>query len=171
MNMKSADSPILLGRVSGLFGVRGWIKIHSHTSPRENILHYKTWTLEQHGKSTQHTPREGKKQGKGVIAWLEGFEDRSAAETLVGAEIYIQHDQLQPLELDEYYWSDLIGCELFNRQQESLGTVTELMETGANDVLVVRHQGKDHLIPFVDPWVIDVDLENQRIEVDWDLDY
>ncbi len=169
--MKSADSPILLGRVSGLFGVRGWVKIHSHTSPRENILRYKTWALQQHGEPTQYKLRQGKKQGKGVIAWFDGVDDRTAAEALVGAEIYIQHDQLQLLETGEFYWSDLIGCELLNLQQEPLGTVVELMETGANDVLIVRHQGSEHLVPFVDPWVVDVDLEKQQIQVDWDLEY
>lgn len=165
---KSTDSPVVLGRVSGLFGVRGWIKIFSDTSPRENILQYREWILTHRGESKNYVVEQGQRQGKGVIALLEGFSDRTAAEALVGAEISIRPDQLKPLQKDEYYWSDLIGCEVVNQQQVSLGEVVTLMETGANEVLVTEQGGKERLIPFVDPWVIRVDLEQQQILVDWD---
>ncbi|MBT3308342.1 MAG: ribosome maturation factor RimM [Gammaproteobacteria bacterium] len=168
---KSADSPIPLGRVSGLFGVRGWVKIHSDTSPRENILTYKEWILIQNGVEQVYSIQQGQRQGKGVVVHLEGFADRTEAEVLIGAEIFIRPDQLKPLASDEYYWSELIGCQVSNRQQESLGEVDSLMETGANDVMIVKLQGKEQLIPFIDPWLIEVDIENQSIIVDWESDF
>ncbi len=165
---KPTDSPIFLGRVSGLFGVRGWVKIYSETSPRENILKYRSWILKQQGSERIYAVKQGKRQGKSVVALLEGYADRTAAEALLGAEIYIQPDQLETLELGEYYWSELIGCQVVNQQQEVLGEVDHLMETGANDVLIVKQQGKEQLIPFVDPWIVEVDVENQLITVDWE---
>lgn len=168
---KSTDSPIILGRVSGLFGVRGWVKIHSDTSPRENILNYREWMLTHNGTEKCYSVEQGKRQGKGVIALLEGFSDRTGAEAIVGAEISIRPDQLKPLEAGEYYWSDLIGCEVVNLQQESLGEVADLMETGANDVLITKRHGREQLIPFVDPWVIEIDIENHKIVVDWQSDF
>ncbi len=168
---KSTDSPIVLGRISGLFGVRGWVKIFSDTSPRENILKYRQWTLTRNGNSQIYSVKQGQRQGKGVVALLEGFDDRTAAEALVGAEISINRDQLKPLQADEYYWSDLIGCQVTNLQQELLGEVEDLMETGANDVMIVKQGGQERLIPFIDPWVVEVDLDQQAITVDWEADF
>ena len=171
MIKKPSDSPVILGHISGLFGVRGWVKIHSDTSPRENILSYKEWMLSQNGIGKSVRIRQGKRQGKGGIVQLEGFEDRTAAEVLIGAEISIQMDQLKPLEVNEYYWSDLMGCQVMNQQQESLGEVVTMMETGANDVMVVKRQGSEQLIPFIEPWLLDVDIEKQCITVDWEADF
>lgn len=168
---KSVDSPIFLGRVSGLFGVRGWIKVYSETSPRENILKYRSWILRDTTGEQSYEVQQGKRQGKSVVALLDGFTDRTAAEALVGAEIFILPDQLESLARDEYYWLDLIGCQVVNQQQEVLGEVAHLMETGANDVMVVQRHGKEQLIPFIDPWVVDVDIENRSIVVDWEVDF
>ncbi len=168
---KSTDSPVVLGRVSGLFGVRGWVKIHSYTSPRENILRYRRWQLSLSGHDRSVSLRQGQRQGKGVIAQLEGFDDRTAAEVLVGAEIRVDRSELSPLTASEYYWMDLIGCQVLNLGNEPLGEVVDLMETGANDVLVVKEGRSERLIPFVDPWVISVDLEGEQIRVDWDADF
>ncbi len=168
---RSTDSPIYMGRVSGLFGVRGWVKLFSETSPRENILKYSHWTLRSSEGERVFRVKQGKRQGKNIIALLEGVIDRSAAEALLGAEIYIDPEQLEDLQQGEYYWSDLMGCKVVNQQQELLGEVDHLMETGANDVMVVKRHGKEQLIPFVAPWIVDVDIENQLIVVDWEADF
>ena len=168
---KSTDSPIFLGRVSGLFGVRGWVKVFSETSPRENILRYDEWILRSNTAERNCKVKQGKRQGKNVIALLEGVDDRTAAEALLGAEIFIRPDQLENLQSDEYYWSDLIGCRVINQQQEELGEVDHLLETGANDVMIVKRHGKEQLIPFVDPWIVSVDIESRQIVVDWESDF
>ncbi|MBT3197842.1 MAG: ribosome maturation factor RimM [Gammaproteobacteria bacterium] len=171
MTMKSTDSPVLLGRVSGLFGVRGWVRIYSYTSPRENILAYPSWRLHQNGGEQAYTVSQGHRQGKGVVAQLEGISDRTTAESLLGAEIFVARDALQPPALNEYYWSDLVGCQVVNLQQEALGEVANLMETGANDVLIVKAEREERLIPFVDPWVQEVELDKRLIRVDWPSDF
>ncbi len=168
---KSTESPVVLGRISGLFGVRGWVKIHSYTGPRESILRYRRWQLLLNGQLSDVSVQQGHRQGKGVVAQLEGFDDRTAAELLVGAEIRVDRGDLKPLATGEYYWMDLIGCQVANLADESLGEVVDLMETGANDVLVVQQGGSERLIPFVDPWIVSVDLEGGQIRVDWDADF
>ncbi len=171
MERRPTESPILLGRVSGLFGVRGWVKIFSYTNPREAILDYRQWDLTQHGKTTSYRLSNGQRQGKGVIVQFEGISDRTVAQKLMGAEVSVGRTQLQPTSEDEYYWADLIGCEVLDLQQQSLGKVVELMETGANDVMIVRQGQEERLIPFVDPWVVEVDLPGETIVVSWEADY
>ncbi len=171
MNKKSTDSLVLLGRVSGLFGVRGWVKIYSYSSPRENILRYKNWLLTIDGQQKEVTVEQGHRQGKGVVVLLEGFSDRTASEALIGADIRVSRDALESLQSNEYYWSDLIGCQVINPEEGTMGEVSDLMETGANDVLVVSGGEKEILIPFVDPWVTAVDLEEREITVVWGRDF
>ncbi|MBC8519840.1 MAG: ribosome maturation factor RimM [Gammaproteobacteria bacterium] len=171
MNKKSTDSLVLLGRVSGLFGVRGWVKIYSYTSPRENILRYRKWLLTINGEQREFVVKQGKRHGKGVVVLLDGFNDRTAAEELIGVDISVRRDALEKLTDDEYYWSDLIGCQVINSDDGVLGEVSDLMETGANDVMVISGEDKDVLIPFVNQWVTEVDLEEKRITVEWRLDF
>lgn len=171
MNKKSTDSLVLLGRVSGLFGVRGWVKIYSYTSPRENILRYRKWLLTINGEPRELVVKQGQRHGKGVVVLLDGFNDRTAAEGLVGVDISVSRDDLAKLTDNEYYWSDLIGCEVVGSADGVLGEVSDLMETGANDVLVVSGEGGELLIPFVDEWVTGVDLGEKKITVEWRLDF
>lgn len=114
---------------------------------------------------------EGKAHGKGVIARLEGCEDRDAAMRLLDREIAVNRDQLPEPEQGEYYWHDLQGMQVINQQGERLGEVESLLETGANDVLVVRGE-RERLIPFVSgPVIISVDRDAGEIRVDWDKDF
>lgn len=167
----SRDEMIVLGRVSGLFGVRGWVKIHSHTSPREGILGYKTWYLKLPEGWRSHKLAGGRPQGKGVVARLSGFDDRDQAATLVGLEIAVRREQLPKLAPGEYYWSDLEGLRVENLEGVDLGVVSHLFETGANDVLVVKGD-RERLIPYTRGEAIRrVELESGRIIVDWDPDF
>lgn len=164
------DKPVVLGRISGLFGVRGWIKIHSFTEPREAILGYGNWRVghEDDWKSAQLA--EGKRHGKTVIARLEGIDDRDAASELVNNLIGVPRSTLPATADDEHYWSDLEGLQVVHRDGTLLGRVDHLLETGANDVLVVRGD-REILIPYVKNDVIeDVDLAEGVIRVNWEWD-
>jgi len=168
----SEDTKVVVGRVSGLFGVKGWVKLFSYTEPRENVVAYRRWYLSQHGVTREVEVREGRRHGKTVIALLNGFDDREQAAEIVGAEISIDRDQLAPCDDGEYYWADLIGLEVVTAGGEALGQVDHLIETGANDVLVVRGGANEYLVPFARPEVIKrVDIAGGTIEVDWSVDF
>jgi len=164
-----AQKWVALGYVSAVHGVRGWVKVHSFTSPIEAILDYQPWLLGEDKKPVALV--DGRLQGKGLAVLLPGYEDRDKAAGLVGTQIFVRRDQLPATAKDEYYWSDLEGLEVKTTSGVSLGRVSRLMETGANDVLVVRGD-REHLVPFVPgQYVARVDLERGEIEVDWDPDF
>jgi len=174
---------VLLGRIIGVHGVRGWVKVHSDAQPRENILSYSTWWLKQRGEWRAVQLKDRQHTHKNVLALLEGIADRDAAEKLRGTPIAIPRSELPATEAGEFYWMDLIGCEVYDTTDVRLGVVTRLFETGANDVMVVRDErpmpangkrvnGPDILVPWVRPdVVIDIDVNARKIVVDWDPDY
>ena len=159
---------LVVGRISGTFGVAGWVRVRSFTRPPANILRYSTWYLNQDDRHTEKQLRQGREQSKGIVALLAGCDDRTTAESLVGAEVAIHRAQLPAAADGEYYWTDLIGCGVSTVAGMPLGKVARLLETGANDVLVVQGQ-RERLIPFVvDLYIQEVDLAGRRITVDWD---
>ena len=165
-----ATAPLVLGRIVGPFGVRGWIKVFSYTEPREAVLKYEGLLLGRDGDWQAMRVVEGQRHGKSVIARLEGVDDRDQAAALVGAEIGVSRKQLPEPEDGQYYWSDLIGLEVVHLDGAVLGNVDTLLETGAHDVMVVKGE-QERLIPFVkDKIVVGVDLEKARITVDWEWD-
>ena len=160
--------PVVLGRISGLFGVKGWVKVYSYTEPREAVLDYGRWLLSGTDGWQEATVAEGQRHGKTIIARLDGYVDRDQAAELVGADIAVPRDELPETEDGEYYWSDLEGLDVVHRDGTELGKVAYLLETGANDVMVVQGE-TERLIPFVmDKVILGVDLANGRIEVDWE---
>lgn len=167
----AVDDPeqrVLLGRVSGPYGVRGWVRVQSDTEPPERIVAYSPWHLRSDGSTTVVEVLEGRAHGRGVVARLAGVADRDAARRLAGAEISVQREQLPALEEGEHYWADLIGLRVVTLAGRDLGRVTALMETGANDVLVVTGE-RERLVPYLPDRVVrEVDLEAGRISVDWD---
>jgi 16S rRNA processing protein RimM len=171
--MSISEEFIPVGKISGAFGVRGWMKIYSFTDPRDNILRYSPLYISLKGEWVETKVVGGQVQGKGIVMGLANVTDRDQVVALIGSELAIKKTQLAPAKDGEFYWSDLIGLEVINKQQESLGTVDHLLETGAHDVLVVVNDKKDErLIPFViDEIVEQVDLDNKIIHVDWGLDY
>ncbi|MCU7932195.1 MAG: ribosome maturation factor RimM [Candidatus Thiodiazotropha sp. (ex Codakia rugifera)] len=167
----SHDELIVMGRVSGLFGIRGWLKIYSHTSPREGIVGYKTWYLKQGGNWKQYKLTAGHSQGKGVVAQLHGISDPDQAAELVDCDIAIRREQLPRLEPDEYYWTDLQGLRVMNIEGVELGVVSHLFETGANDVMVVKGE-RERLIPYTTGEAVqNVDLDAGILLVDWDPEF
>jgi 16S rRNA processing protein RimM len=164
-----ADKKLALGYISAVHGVKGWVKVHSWTQPIEAIFNYQPWLLGEDKKPV--TMVDGRKQGKGLAVLLPGFDDRDQAMALVGQQICIYRDQLPPTEEGEYYWSDLEGLQVRTIDGVSLGRVERMMETGANDVMVVKGD-RERLIPFVQgQYVTRIDLEDELIEVDWDPDF
>jgi len=172
--MASSDEFIRVGKISGAFGVKGWVKIFSFTDPRKNILSYSPLYLLQKGEWVKLDVVSGRVQGKGIVMSLEGITDPDQVLPLVGSELAIKKEQLKPASNDEFYWSQLIGLTVINVKDETLGMVTSLHETGANDVLVVKNkeQKTEQLVPFVMEEIVQlVDLDNKIIRVDWELDY
>ncbi|MDJ0761289.1 MAG: ribosome maturation factor RimM [Woeseiaceae bacterium] len=166
----SEETGVSLGRIVGLFGVRGWVKIFSYTDPREAILEYKSWQLRQGSKTTPVQLSEGKRHGKSVIARFEGVEDRDAAAGYLEAEISVPRSELPETDDGSFYWTDLEGLSVVRQDGESIGQVERILETGANDVLVVKGD-IERLIPFVmNEFIVDVDLDNGVITVDWEWD-
>jgi len=179
----SSGSPdshfVVLGRVIGFFGVRGWVKVHSDTQPRENIVSYSQWWLGDADNRKPIQVKGGKRSGKNVVAQLAGIDTRELAETVIGKEVAVPRSELPTLNNEEFYWTDLIGCEVQTLHGIVIGPVQRLFETGANDVVVVSdHRAEsdnpngDILIPWIRPAVItSVDLDAKRIVVDWDPDF
>lgn len=164
------ESWTVLGSVSGLYGVRGWVKVFSHTSPKENIFNYPCWSIYSEGCWQEYRLQQGRVQGKGLVASLEGIIDRDQAAGLIGAEIAVRRGQLPETAPDEYYWADLEGKRVVTLKGDSLGWVDYLFETGANDVMVVTGE-RQHLLPFVGQVIRAVDLDTGVITVDWDPDF
>jgi 16S rRNA processing protein RimM len=164
-----AGQRVVLGRITGVFGVRGWVKVFSETAPREGILRYSPWLIGHSGRTLRVL--EGRVQGKGVVARVEGCEDREQAAALINEEIAVTRDRLPRPSADEFYWVDLEGLEVVTLDGIRLGLVSHLFATGANDVLVVAGD-RERLLPFVWNDVIrSVDFEQRLMQVDWDPDF
>jgi 16S rRNA processing protein RimM len=172
--MPQSEDYFVAGRISGLYGVRGWLRIYAYTTPRENILDYSEWVLRAADGSEQRWLLEqGAQHGKGVVAKLRGCDDRDLAATLLQREIYIKTALLPVLAQGEYYWNQLIGLQVEDSNGTHLGRIDALMETGANDVLIVQgDEGAELLIPYIpDEVVTSIDLTQGRMVVNWDPDY
>ncbi len=166
-----APEMVVLGRVTGIYGVKGWLRIFSHTSPRSNILTYPGWYLRKAGRWVKHEVQSGRVHGKGVVARLKGCDDRDQAAALLQAEIAIPREQLPDLQPDEFYWTDLEGLKVQTTDGLDLGVIDYLIETGANDVVVVKGE-RERLIPYLWQDVIQrVDLKAGVMIVDWDADF
>lgn len=167
VSRRMAPKTIVLGRMLGVYGVRGWLKVFSETDPIENIFRYSPWLVDDQPQRVV----EWRRHGKGLVAQLEGFDDRDQARVLVGKTIAIRRDQLPPPSADEFYWIDLMGLTVETTDGTLLGQVSHLIETGANDVLVVRGE-RERLLPFVwGQYVLEVDFAAGRLLVDWDPEF
>ena len=164
------DGLVILGQINGVYGVQGWVKVYSHTRPPAEILQYSPWLIKTADGWHSYPLQAGKRHGQGIIAQLQGVNDRDQAAALRGAEIAIRPEQLPALPPGQYYWTQLEGLRVENLSGTNLGTVSYLFATGANDVMVVED---DHqrLIPYSETVVKQVDLEHGVIRVDWDADF
>ncbi len=166
-----SEQHINVGKISGVFGVKGWVKVFSFTDPRENILTYSPWLLKKGDLTKTVDVVDGQLQGKTIVAQLADIDDRDQAASLMGWEIYITQDQLPRPAKDEYYWSELIGLQVETIDGVQLGMVDSLLETGANDVIIVQGE-RERVIPFLQGrTIIKVDLDVGKVIVDWDPDF
>jgi 16S rRNA processing protein RimM len=167
----AGEKRVRLGRIAGVHGVKGWVKVFSYTAPRGNIVRFRSWILEHGGRHRRVDVEAGHESGKNVLAKLAGISDRDEALALVGADIAVERAALPKCGPGEYYWTDLEGLTVQTTDGTVLGTVERLMETGAHDVIVLAGAGQ-RLIPFVAERVVrSVDLEAGVIVVDWDASF
>ncbi|TXH67516.1 MAG: ribosome maturation factor RimM [Thiothrix sp.] len=163
------EAMIVLGKVSGAFGIKGWVKVHSYTENMADIFTYQPLYLKVNQEWNVVKLLDYQQQAKGLVAKFEHILDRDLAVKLTGTEIAVRRSQLPALETDEYYWSDLEGLTVVTVEGKVLGKVDHLFETGANDVLVVKYETGEHWLPWLMNSVIKrVDLAAKLIEVDWD---
>ena len=167
---------VALGKISGVYGVKGWVKVHSFTRPLQNLLKYRHWWIAK-GEGYEAQLIDGKLHAGGLIALISGpdgqpITDRDIAAALLGAEIQVERKTFPKLPKGQYYWVDLIGLDVFNEQDEALGTVSDVTSNSAQDVLVLRQGEVERLIPFVQEAIVrSVDMKQRRIVCDWQLDY
>lgn len=158
----------MVGRVGGAYGLAGQVRITSETVPADNITSYRPWLLGAGSQFREVAVARVRPQGAGFVAELAGVTDRDQAEALGGQLIAVPRSALPDLAgAGEYYWRDLLGLTVVDNRRGELGRVHRLLETGAHDVLVVVGDGPEVLIPFSDPFVVEVDLAGGRIRVDW----
>jgi 16S rRNA processing protein RimM len=173
---------IEVGRIADAWGIKGWFKVLPYSATPEALFSSKQWFLlpTERGPKTfdgaaKLVIKEAKEHSDSVVAFAQDVADRTAAEALRGSRIFISRSSFPSADADEYYWVDLIGLEVINRQEESMGTVRELLSTGPQTVLVLEYwqDGKslERMIPFVASFIDDVDLKARRIRVDWLADY
>ena len=183
--LEAAEMPadaIEVGRIADAWGIKGWFKVLPYSADPEALFSSKRWYLlpTERGAQTftgvaQLSVKEAKDHSNTVVATAHGVDDRTAAEALRGSRIFVSRSSFPTADKDEYYWVDLIGLDVINREDVALGVVKELLSTGAQTVMVMEYpeEGKtcERMIPFVAAYVDDVDLKARRIRVDWQADY
>jgi 16S rRNA processing protein RimM len=168
---------VTVGRITAVYGVRGWIKIHSYTEPMENILQYAQWWLQGDSGWEPLQIDGGKRHGKGLIAHIRDVDDRELAARYCQRDIAIASSELPRLDEGEYYWHQLQGLHVvseFEGQQYDFGQVVQMLETGANDVLLVRggSDKRERLIPYLPgEYVTNINLDAGVMTVVWDPEF
>jgi len=161
-----------MGRVIAALGIKGWVKVKAFTATADSLASYPIWWLEDKAGWAAYEVEDTALGSKGFSALLKGVADRTVAEQLRGRNIGLPRSELPQLDANEIYWADLLGLEVRNAKGEPLGKVDGLLETGANDVLVVKtDDGKERLIPYIPRVVVKVDRDARCITVDWETDY
>ena len=175
--MSVQAEPIEIGKFGAVYGIKGWLKVHSYTDDPESIFQYKPLLMKSNGTFQEVNITEWKRHNKGFVAKVAEFDVREEAQALVGVSLFVDPSLLPVLE-EDFYWRDLVGCQVNTDKGYSLGVVTEIMETGSNDVLVVKANSKDafgqkeRLIPFIEEQVIsNVDITSKLITVNWEPNF
>lgn len=171
----NTENLIIVGKLGSSYGIRGWLRVFSFTEDPDNLFNYKPWYIQRAGKWQEVEVESFRPHNQDTIVKLKNVDDRDLANALTNFDIYVNAEELPDLEEGDFYWKDLIGCKVVTMKGYDLGQVIDLMETGSNDVLVVKANLKDaygikeRLIPFVDKQFIkQVDLSAKQITVDWD---
>ncbi len=178
------DDAVEVARVVGAWGVKGWLRIQPHSAQPEALFSSKRWYLQAAERGPQAFAgtlllrvREAREHGGHVVAQIDGIADKDAADLLKACRVFVPRTSFPTAGTDEYYWVDLIGLAVVNREGVALGVVRELLSTGPQTVLVIEDgaaaDGKsvERMVPFVSAFVDAVDLPGRRITVDWQPDY
>ena len=175
---ESAGTPLLiLGKIVSVHGIRGAVKVYSHTQPLDNVLNYPVWTLRKGQQQRQVSVIAGRLQGRILVVQHKGLRDRDEALELVDWEICVPQSELPELSEDEYYWHQLEGLQVVTLEGQLLGRIDHLLETGSNDVLVVKPcagsiDQRERLLPYLpDLYVKHIDLSEGVMQVDWDPEF
>ena len=178
MNTKPApaEEMIVLGKIVSVHGIRGEVKVYSFTDPLDNLLDYRRWTLRRGTEVRQAELVQGRVQGNVLVAKLKGLDDREIARTFAEFEILVPRNELPELDDGEFYWNQLEGLRVIDQNGQLFGVLDHMLETGANDVMVVKPcagslDDRERLLPYTDQCVQAVDLEAGEIRVDWDADF
>lgn len=167
----STNNMVVMARIAAPFGIKGWVKLQTFTEYADSLAEFDTWFISSPKGWEEVEVEDYAVNVKAVVAKLQGCNDRTAAEKLQKLEIAVPRDWLDAAEEGEYYWIDLIGAAVVNEAGEQLGTIETLMETGANDVLVVKSETTEILIPFVDEYLLNVDRDKKMVTVRWEKEW
>lgn len=163
---------VVIGRFGRTHGIKGRILVHSFTEPKSNIMKYRNqWHIEKKGEFSPVDILSLQEQGNNLLAHIKGYEQENIAKMLTNTTIAVPGENLEKLPDGEYYWHDLVGMHVVNKEGLDFGVVTDVMATGSNDVLIVDGS-KRHLVPYLlDQHVLSIDMDHQKIIVDWDFDF
>lgn len=178
MSGKNSESFVSMGKITSVYGVKGWVKVFSHTSPMDQILDYPIWYVNRPEGWTEVQIDRGRSHGKGMVAHIVGVDDRDAAQRWCGFDIAVGRGELPELGSDDYYWVQLEGLQVYTVNEQYLGKIDYMMSAGsANDVMVIKGDAnsidrEERLIPYLYKKVVtEVDLEKGRLTVDWDPEF
>ena len=165
------DKKIYLGKITGVHGIKGWLKIQSFSSPPENIFNYPSWIINKQGKEDFYSIENKRKQNNKILVKLKKIDDRTTAESLIDSKIQILRSDLPKLSNEKYYWADLVGLSVLNSKEKAIGKIESLIETTANDVMVINSLENERiLIPFVMHKIIkEVNIQLSYVKVDWPI--
>ena len=170
--MPHSKNLVTLGRFGSVFGVKGWIKVHSFTEPLGNILQFHThWLIQNNKQAWQPINIEAYKiQGQSIIAKMKGIDERETARQFTNKEIAIHREHLPKLETEQFYLHDLIGMKVYNQNNLLLGHITDFQEAGSHHIFIIKGE-KEHWLPYTDDVIKKINLDEQYIEVDWDPEF
>jgi 16S rRNA processing protein RimM len=180
MSAQTEQELIVVGQLAGVFGVKGWLKVRSFTQPEDNILNYGPWRIQSAQGLELVEVDAFQVRPQGLVVHFKGLDDRDLAAAYGRAKIVVDKQLLPDLTAGDYYWHQLIGLKVISCYQNGsalLGEVAEMLETGANDVVVVKPcegsiDGTERLIPYVQgQYVVAVDLADKTMRVDWDPEF
>jgi 16S rRNA processing protein RimM len=175
--MTQSSQETVIGQITSVFGIKGWLKVFSYTDPKDGILNYRDWILDLDGRRIPVKLEEGRRQGQAIVVRLKDIDDRDIAHKYCGASVKVATHELPELPKGEFYWFQLEGLGVYTAEGECLGTVHHLLETGSNDVLVVHASTdsidqRERLIPYLPDQVVkEVDLAGGRMVVSWDVEF
>lgn len=176
MSAPDVDTLMKIGQLRKPYGIKGWLWVFSDTEEREAIFDMQPWWMKTATGMKPLTVKQWRQQGSGLVAQFEQVPDRNIAETMHGVSIWVTKDALPEPEEDEFYWSDLVGLQVLNEQDEYLGDIAEMFDSGAHDIMRVAANSdsldnEERLIPWHKQTVLQVDMAEKKVLVAWPSDY